>query len=101
MSNTKDICLFEGREHVFLYNLIPYKRRWYCDIIETEDSLAESNVKTVLFDKVTFPGDKEEKRKNYLIQCETEKAEGFYQKIAKEFKAKIKKIQQLEAAGKV
>lgn len=97
--NVKDLCYVNGQEHVFLYNLIPYKKKWYCDVIKTEDNVVESNVKTVPFDKITFANDPKGERKSWLIQCETEKSEDFYKKIADKIKAKIKKIQQLEAAG--
>lgn len=97
--NVKDLCYLDGKEHVFLYNLIPYKRNWYCDVILTEDSAVESNVRTVAFDKITFANDPRGERKNYLIQCETAKSDDLYKKIADKIKEKIKKIQQLEAAG--
>lgn len=98
--NTKNLCYLKGEEHVFLYNLIPYKNKWYCDVISSDDRAIESKVKTVLFDSVTFANDPKGEKKNYLIQCETEKPGNFYKKITEEFKEKIKKIQQLETAEK-
>ncbi|HOZ53340.1 MAG TPA: hypothetical protein PK142_01520 [bacterium] len=97
--NVKDICYVDGQEHFFLYNLIPYKEKWFCDVIKTEDSAIESNVRIVPFDKITFANDPKGERKNYLIQCETAKSDALYKKIADNIKEKIKKIQQLEAAG--
>lgn len=99
--NVKDLCYVNGQEHVFLYNLIPYKKKWYCDVIETEDSVIESNVKTVPFDQITFANDPKSERKNYLIQCESEKFEDCMKNIAIRFKEQIKRLQQLEAAGEI
>lgn len=98
--NTKDLCYLEGEEHFFLYNLIPYKKRWYCDVISFDDRAIESRVKTVPFDSITFVNDPKGEKKEYLIQCETEKPDNFYKKMSEDIKKKIKKIQQLEADKK-
>lgn len=98
--NTKNLCYLKGEEHVFLYNLIPYKNKWYCDVINSDDRAIESRVKTVSFDSITFLNDPKGDKKNWLIQCETEKSNNRYKEMAKNIKEKIKKIQQLEAAEK-
>jgi len=98
--NLKNLCYLDGKEHVFLYNLTPYKRKWWCDVIETEDSVIESNVKTVPFEGIKFANDPNDERKNYLIQCESSRSDEFYKKMAEQIKARIKKIQEIEATRK-
>ncbi|MFA5644189.1 MAG: hypothetical protein WC928_01525 [Patescibacteria group bacterium] len=69
----EDICMYAGKEAIFLYGFILAKDKWLVDILFLTDAPKLQNKKIVPYDEVQFVDDKKGEKKKFLLEIEIKK----------------------------